>query len=139
MHDRPPFVDQTIMYDPDSDVMGNCWQACVATLLRRPLDRVPHFVQLHQSVAEVDHATRVFAKDCGYEMIEVGVAWLDGSRAPVMLHGKSPRGVSHVVIGEGLDIVHDPHPSRAGLTTISGGYLFAPMLWRPTRKDHADA
>ena len=39
-------VDQTILYDPDpASLMGNCFQACVASIFELPLDMVPHFCQ----------------------------------------------------------------------------------------------
>ena len=53
----------------------------------------------------------------------------------VILAGPSPRGVGHACVGnlgfDDFDVVHDPHPSRAGLEQVVRFYMVTPML-RPT-------
>lgn len=107
------WVDQTTFGFPG----GNCFSACVAGLLGLELAAVPYFMH----------------DDEWWEGFE---AWLlphglfplclsipkDGSWAPVGVHilsGLSPRGTGpkdlHSVVACGKEIIHDPHPSRAGL------------------------
>ena len=40
--------------------------------------------------------------------------------------GRSERGVDHVCVGEGGQIVWDPHPSRSGLVEIHDVTWFVP-------------
>jgi hypothetical protein len=116
-------VDQTILHDPESGAVGNCMQAALASILDMDLDDVPHFVQLYPD-----------SKECGDAMfqwlLEGHVLWMQLSPEepvpadmPCLLYGKSERGLSHVVVGRGRTIIHDPHPSRAGLTEIEGVWV----------------
>lgn len=126
-------VDQTIFAAPDrtdgndaDGVPGNCWQACVASLLELPLDTVPHFI-LADDWWEVTQAY-VAAVKPGWELL-----CFDGSmdfplyqfpdKAPTHAigSGPSPRGdFMHAVILDARtgELAHDPHPSRAGLAGI---------------------
>jgi len=45
-----------------------------------------------------------------------------------ILAGKSPRGdFAHAVVGWGMQVVHDPHPSRAGIVTCTEVIVLVPM------------
>jgi hypothetical protein len=44
----------------------------------------------------------------------------------VLVIGKSPRGVSHVVLYQNGKMIHDPHPSRAGVITITWSAVLVP-------------
>lgn len=123
------WLTQTILHDPEQpDVMGNCWQTCIASLLGLPLDQVPHFVQEHESMTEVEDATQAWLAGRGLAMVRVGIMWLDQHPDQLsMLEGRSPRDVAHVVIGRGIETLHDPHPSRAGLSTKTAGWVFVPV------------
>lgn len=116
-------VTQTILHDPDNGAIGNCMQAAIASLLDLPLDDVPHFAAIEGDEWWSEFLT--WARDLGYEVFVI-----DGDFPPIplLLHGKSPRGVSHLVVGIGSTVVWDPHPSRDGLTEIQGGYVLCPPL-----------
>lgn len=120
------FIDQQVLHSESTK--GDCFRACLATILRKPIQAVPHFALL-------DFAPDVFvAMECaqawlnskGYEM------WmgLDDGVNPLPLcivSGVSPRGIPHAVVGDTAtgQILHDPHPSRDGLSHISNRlYLF---------------
>ena len=105
-------VMQTILGYPN----GNCWVACVASLLEMDIEQVPHFNQLHG-----EH----WFKHCsdwlinhGYGLLELEYTskwWLVGDGPYVIVTGKSPRGDwQHAVIGKVInnrvELVHDPHP-----------------------------
>lgn len=107
-------VTQTIFADTPGR-MGNCLQAAVATILGLPLNHVPHFVELDESWSE---ALAAFANRHGYATV-----WTDGER-------KTPTtGLAFGPTTRNRDIVHavavidgqvwDPHPSRAGLTSVT--------------------
>lgn len=92
---------------------GDCASAVIASLLDLPLSEVPFFVEanhgwwwwleewLDKRGLELEHVER--------ENLPAG---------PVYCEGKSPRGFMHAVVWEGGPngkVVHDPHPSRAGV------------------------
>jgi hypothetical protein len=134
----PPsrWLDQTILHDPDKpDVMGNCWQTCIASLLNIPLDEVPHFVQENDTYDAVNEATRAWARERGLELLHLDRSYLKGSPMLCILEGRSPRGVAHVVIGRGDETIHDPHPSRDGLSWADAAYVFVPLDPAPTEAD----
>lgn len=117
-------VDQNILSDKAAGVRGNCLQAAVASILNLDLDDVPNFNDAPPDVGfwgllalflrrrglftwEM-HGPGIFHPDCFY-----------------LAYGKSPRGagMTHAVVYRNGELVHDPHPSRAGLdgepTTIA--------------------
>ncbi|MDI1288901.1 MAG: hypothetical protein PSX37_02990 [bacterium] len=118
-------IDQTkfaaITESDDPNVIGNCLQTCVASLLELPLEDVPHFA------AQSDWYDAM----C-YWLADQGFAVVD-QRHPIegvlgICMGKSPRGnFTHVVITNGSDeLAHDPHPSRAGLLTFDRWWYLLP-------------
>ena len=116
---------QTIVEPPH----GNALQACVATVLAKPLDDVPNFVtSTDYWAAMLEHANTL-----GLSLLKVP---LDGGRLPFpslpgtlcIARGTSPRGDhGHVVVatvapdGVSLEYVHDPFSG--------GGYLSGDASW----------
>ena len=103
---------------------GNALQACVASILRLPLARVPNFV------AEPDYwdSTQTFGRDHGLAFVKIALqagALPHPSAAGVLciLRGHSPRSPNggHVVVakvgadGQHFEEVHDPYPGGGGL------------------------
>jgi hypothetical protein len=114
-------VDQTTFGFPG----GNCFSACVATILNLPLDCVPYFMtgddwwQRFSDWADDQGILPVYIPDYPPpdDMLGRGDVY-----AQYLLGGQSPRRpddptMLHSVVAEGTEIVHDPHPSRAGLLT----------------------
>jgi hypothetical protein len=122
------FPDQTILVGQEKiDVPGNCFQACIAGILGISINAVPHFALLG-----IHH------------WLDCAVAWLsaehevqiDTINSPAdpgyvqlkhcMLRGQTIRGTHHAVIGlaETGEMVHDPHPERAGLTFLNSTFYF---------------
>jgi hypothetical protein len=124
-------VDQRIFGAP----RGDCWTACIASILEFPWEALEAARAAHEKSA-VDWWGRdrdgsfdwapVFAalNDLGVQptwlVFEMGGGerWKP-PRAPkgyAIASGKSPRGdFQHSVVALDGVIVHDPHPSRAGL------------------------
>ena len=49
-HQHQEYTDTTAAYEAGEDVVpGDCWRACLASLLEVPLAEVPHFIHLHPS------------------------------------------------------------------------------------------
>lgn len=102
-------IDQK--YLRGGDIPGDCVRACVCSILDLPLEEVPHFVRWH------GHEWAVALMDwCEARGIEAN-CYSGGSdhNAPYMLCGPSPREGRHAVVAQAGLIIHDPHPSRAGL------------------------
>ncbi len=103
-------VDQK--YLSGGEIPGDCVRACVCSILELPLEEVPHFVRWH------GHEW-AFALSYWCDKRGIGATCLDGHHimndAPYMLCGPSPRKGRHAVVAQAGLIIHDPHPSRAGL------------------------
>ena len=122
-------VDQTTFGHPG----GNCFSACVASLLEVALEEAPYFM------ADPD--------DRWYGRFE---SWLEqrgmyplmfplpegtGGWVPSGFHilsGHSPRkpddpGALHSVVGYHGRILHDPHPSRGGLLSWNDTIILVPV------------
>ena len=117
-------VDQTSLHRP-GEPPGNCFAACIASLLHVPLESVPQPVE-----GEVEHWASYWERlapwlaSRGFYMVLIDAGTAYESSALIaghaeslrMVGGPSPRGtLSHVVVARGDEIAHDPHPSRAGL------------------------
>lgn len=118
-------VDQTIFTVPG----GNCFSACVASILHFDLNDVPYFMGESDWFA----AFRAWLKPHHYgalqvfgmhaEVTESGILWIAG--------GRSPRGdYLHAVVMKGSVMVHDPHPSRAGIVgdVVDTTLIFSTVL-----------
>lgn len=99
-------VDQSTFGVPT----GNCLSACIASLLNLPIEEVPHF----GDVGQYEALTAWLAPRGMYPVCFPIAAEDAGPSGLHLVGGQSARG-SHVVIGRGSIMVHDPHPSRAGL------------------------
>lgn len=118
-------VDQLHLHSDEPDAeFGDCFRACVATLLDLPALEVPHFCRRPDPAVQWLKRTQDWLARRGLLYVEVNAvpwAYLQRPRRPLVIAGgKSPRGAfGHNVVGEisrdGFRLVHDPHPSRAGL------------------------
>lgn len=97
-----------------------------------------HVVLLHKAPAFrpelITGDDRWFARFLGWArqiglwaiVLPAGVAWQPLGYC--ILAGKSPRGdFAHAVVGWGMQVVHDPHPSRAGIVTCTEVIVLVPM------------
>lgn len=114
-------VDQDIFVGDTEGRKGNCFQACVASLLELPLGEVPHF-------AEYENWWEALTEWA--ESLRYTVSW---EKFPLNFYsiatGKSPRGdYNHAVISLAGKTVHDPHPSRSGLEGEVLNYI---VLYKP--------
>jgi len=128
-------VDQTVFAVPG----GNCFSACVASLLELPLKVVPYFMgdKPPGEPEEWFAGFLAWLRPLGYWAIplSVGNGWRPEGLC--ILSGKSPRGsFLHSVVARGtdLDVVHDPHPSRAGVLTKDDVVILVPLDPRPARR-----
>lgn len=115
-------VTQTILHDPDQPGRyGNCLQAAVASMMRLPLDEVPHFANF----VWWPQALRLWLR--GRDLTMKGERTTEYPQRLALVGGKSERGVAHVVLGYEGRMVWDPHPSRSGLVSIQDATWFEPI------------
>jgi hypothetical protein len=128
-------VDQRII-DPDR---GDCMTACLASLLDLPYEDVPYF--LEEGAEPWFTVYWRFLKQHGYDFVgtcsnsgeaidfEDLVQRCAGVNGFYMAGGPSPRfNCSHaVIINSRGEIVHDPHPSRAGVLKIDHVDMIRPL------------
>jgi hypothetical protein len=112
-------VDQSLAHDPANGVWGDCMRACIASLLDLPIERVPHFFDGGCNGAVFDKRVSDFLGDRG--LIEFSIPASAASRAHYsrefhhLMYGYTERGTYHAVVARCGLVVHDPHPSRAGI------------------------
>jgi hypothetical protein len=120
-------VNQTKLYAPDAIHNGNCFAACLATLLDLPLWMVPPFDDMF---GRSDWSARVdewLTRMCALVRVRTDGHVLDRLPEFYMASGLSPRGVRHSVIYSNGALVHDPHPSRAGIASVEWTWHLEPV------------
>ena len=102
-------VTQTIFTAPG----GDCMAACVASILDLPLDAVPN-PQGEDSAWFLEWVAFLAPYNLSILTFLDGGDWIP--RGYSILCGKSPRGDwNHAVVCFDGEMVHDPHPSGAGV------------------------
>jgi len=129
-------VDQTKFGQPE----GNCLAACVASILECRLEDVPdlwegeqagkNWLMLLNGWLRERHGLAYFCAnpmkpDSGFS------AWWFPKDCYYVVGGKSPREyvpAGHACVGLNGRIVHDPHPSRAGLLAVEDYGFFLKLF-----------
>jgi hypothetical protein len=110
---------------------GNCFEACIASLLEIPLHSVPDFPR---DEAPFILAVQQFLREYGLFYIQTPID--DLAIAPAFasgftwhtMEGISERGGNHACVGLNGKLVHDPHPGGRGLVEINCfGFLVSRM------------
>lgn len=123
---RARWIKQTTFFDPsdpDNPNKGNCGEACVASLLNIPLPE-----KFGRSGDPCNYWGDFLAclEGHGYAAMHMG-----GGYQPDFMYlasGPSPRGgCSHMVIMREGRLVHDPHPSNAGLLSVDYVWILSPI------------
>jgi len=120
-------IKQTILHDPDNGLYGNCAQAAFASLFDLPIDDVPHFGDgLNEGEKDgiiYDGRVQTWLKTMGYGLFVLPVhcnlkEWQDYIANVAdhhLISGRTERNTQHAVVGKRGVVIHDPHPSNAGL------------------------
>ena len=114
-------VNQTLFGDGSEGTdYGNCFIACLATILEYPLRKIPHFCEdkkhwfQHCNIWLSEFGLSFF--ECRFTApAEVEISYFSNHWGYHLIGGESPRGIQHWVVGKEGKIVHDPHPSKTGL------------------------
>lgn len=141
-------VDQRSLWSADG-TPGDCMNACIASLLELPYEAVPFFNKIQKETGHWFPSFYNCLEENGFEWHGTyslrfqnlpGHEFEDweelkrrcsGVEGIYMAGGPSPRGPEvrggHAVLVDGVGkLMHDPHPSRAGLLTIENIYLIEP-------------
>lgn len=110
-------VDQEFMHEPSNGSYGDCQRACIASLLDLPREQVPHF--LHDDCNYDTFKKRIKEFLALHGLMEVVMPLEDCPYLPQtchhMMYGYTVRGTYHAVVARNGAVVHDPHPSKAGI------------------------
>lgn len=115
---------------------GECVRASYATILDLPLRLVPRLDPGGLWPGEDQRAReREWLSMIGLDLIEIPPAPMGDlpqevlDEVPQVYHlisGRSPRGFGHRCVGYGGRIAWDPHPSRAGLISVTSVEFLVP-------------
>lgn len=123
---------QTQLHEPEKGITGNCTQAAIASFFGLPLEQVPDFNTIHQHDEHAGPfwaAVEAFFAEQGYQLVHSpemvqhgGMYFAGGPTERTTVHGGT-----HIVVMQAGRMIHDPHPSRAGLTDITWTYHAVPL------------
>lgn len=111
-------VAQTAFGRPD----GNCFEACLASILELPLKDVPHFTDENW----LYRYNRWLQWHFSLQLFLASPTVLS-TLSPdtyTIANGANWRKASHSVVMQGGVLVHDPNPDRGGLTVIESVLVF---------------
>lgn len=122
-------VKQSKLYAVDGIHCGNCFAACLASLLDLPLWMVPPFEDMYGRSTE-HYMTRCnlwLARIFKLRLVKTEAHDLALLPEFYIANGPSPRGVYHSVIYSNGKLAHDPHPSDQGVAEIEWCWNLAPL------------
>jgi hypothetical protein len=112
-------VKQSKLYSADAIHSGNCFAACLASLLDLPLWMVPPFEDMFGRASHWFFRVEEWLE----RVHRLEIVRSDGHPVEMLpefyiASGLSPRGVRHSVIYSRGELAHDPHPSDAGIAAV---------------------
>ena len=121
-------------------IRGNCFAACVASLMELPIEEVPNVeVLFHIEGGYWSEVMMTFLTSKGYELYtddrfkcfhqdfeDKNFGGKDNYEGTInelkdqyyLVSGQSVRGVYHICIFKNGKLIHDPHPTREGLKSM---------------------
>jgi hypothetical protein len=120
-------VDQLILHDPSNNKIGDCYRACIASILELNIEDVPHF--MIQEPRQRIKSLLQFLGEYGYTLYSVeGLVdyTYPDENDYYIVSGISPKDskIKHAVIGYNGKIVHDPHPDKSGIISYDYSEIF---------------
>lgn len=107
----------------EGEQTGNCMRAAFASILEIEIDDIPEFEEM--SDKKWFPNLLGWLESIGFYLLQ----WDEAIYLPVFFiaNGMSPRGVSHSCVYFEEKMVHDPHPSRAGIEKITSVWVLLPI------------
>ena len=126
-------VKQSKLYCGDAIHNGNCFAACIASLLDLPLWMVPPFEDMFGRGAGVwrERAEEWLKRVFSLELVMKARHSPEDFPEYYIASGPSSRGVQHAVIYRAGELVHDPHPSGEGIASVGACWFVQPIGPRP--------
>lgn len=113
------------MTDQRSD--DDCLVCCLAFITGAAYEDIPQFVRDHGAMWS--EAMREWLAERGLEVVAFDNHY---PRCGVyMADGWTGRETAHMTVWRGVEMIHDPHPSRSGLTNIRRTYWVMPLELKP--------
>lgn len=119
-------VKQDRLYSPEGIGNGNCFAACLASLLEIPLWMVPPFDQMFGRNDWRPRVDEWLKRLFNLELVDTSGHQHDQLPEFYIASGKSARGVKHSVIYSGGKLVHDPHFSDSGVEFVEWTWHLEP-------------
>lgn len=113
-------VYQTKFGEPE----GNCFAACLASLLEINIDDVPDFSPQPDDKLLWFEKANIFLRTYGLVSMFFTPEFPIPKDTFYLINGMSPRGLDHSTIGKNGVIVHDPHPDGGGVNPITDLMMF---------------
>lgn len=117
-------VFQSKLYAADGIHNGNCFAACLASLLEIPLWMVPPFEDMfgrgHGQWRE--RSEEWLARMFGMKLVRVEEHVPPALPEFYIANGPAARGVHHSVVYRRGELAHDPHPSKGGVLDVEWTY-----------------
>lgn len=119
-------VDQSKLHARDGVHNGNCFAACLASMLDLPLWMVPPFEEMFSRDNWLERVQEWLRTMFGVHLRRMSGHDIEHLPEFYIASGLSPRGVRHSVIFSAGALVHDPHPSRAGIADVEWTWHLTP-------------
>lgn len=111
-------VKQSKLYCADAIHNGNCFAACLASLLDLPLWMVPPFDDMFGRRDYHGRPEEWIERVFNQELMSSDGHQTEKLPEFYIASGPSARGVKHSVIYSAGKLVHDPHPSGEGIKFV---------------------
>jgi hypothetical protein len=121
-------VKQDKLYSPEGIANGNCFAACLASLLDLPLWMVPPFDQMFGRGDWRGRVDEWLLRMFQSELVDTSGHQVDALPEFYIASGRSARGVKHSVIYSAGKLVHDPHPSDSGIAFVEWTWHLEPAV-----------
>lgn len=114
----------TPVYQDKFGDVGNCFQACLASILEMPLEQVPDFCNMG---AGWWFHYQTWLRQRGLTcLLLTGPLFLPGDFYYIA-SGQSPRGFPHSTVWRHRELVHDPHPDGGGIAEVMEVKILLPL------------
>lgn len=121
-------VKQTIVHNPETGDIGNCWTACIASIIECDIDEIPHFMRdseypITDTIKWLDDKGYSYIEFADKGLIEYAQMQYWGYH---LICGPSPRfsNVYHSVVGYNGEPYFDPHPDETMLDSNTDNWIY---------------
>lgn len=115
--------NQEFLHNPEAGINGDCFRACIASLLDLPIAEVPHFCNSETWFTDTQRflSEKGYDYPGGWEVSEnPGIETFAGVDGYYIGSGPSPRfpDAHHAVICKAGQVIFDPHPDKTGILEL---------------------